>query len=182
MAWARRNDPHYGMMLTDGYISPSDVAGASHGSHRKSSEEAMAEHFVQLNRIPRGPPGKRYVPDPLHMWIIGSNEWLNQPAAQTTLFQNIHEGEEDENYRIVVVGSGWPDGFYVGNWKDWLWQAGMKKKKRHSNQRKFKESGGAILELMFDHYHQEREVPSAVLDRFGVPYTFYGDKGSRREN
>ena len=181
MAWAQRIDPHYGMMMTDGYISSSDMAEASRGSHSKSVEVTMAKHFFQLNTKPRGPPGRRYVPSPLHVWVIGNDVWLNQPAAQTGLFQNIHEGVKDENYRMVVVGSGWPAGCYVGDWKGWLWQAGMRKKKRHFKQNKCKEYGGILLELMFDHYHEKREAPSVVLDRFGVPYAFYGDKGSRRE-
>ena len=141
----------------------------------------MAKHFYQLNTKPRGPPGRRYVPDPVHVWMIGNDGWLNQPAAQTGLFRDIHEGEKADDYRIFIVGSGWPDECYVGNWNGWLWQAGMKKKKRHSNQRKFEQCGEILLDSMSDHYQDTHEAPSAVLDGFGVPYAFCGGQGNRRE-
>jgi len=180
MTWIRKNDPHYGMIMTDGYISPSAVVRSLQESYSKNAELAIAKHFYRLNKRPRGPPGQRDVPNPLHIWVIGKKGWLNQPASQTDIFQKIHEGEQDDNYRMFIVGSGWPKGGYIGFCQDWLWKAGMRKKKRHSRQRDFMECGGVLLDLMFEEYHEEQKVPSVVLGRFGVPYTFYGDEGRRR--
>ncbi len=167
--------------MTDGYVSPSSAAGALRNAATMSLEDSLAKRFYQLNIRPRGPPGKECSPDPMHVWVVGGSGWLTQPCAHTDLLRGLHEDDPDDSYRILIAGCAWPNGCYVGSWQSYLRRAGMNRKKKHVNHRKFQEHGRLLLDLMAEHYHADHEAPHAILDRLGVPYAFSGSDGSKRE-
>ena len=181
MAWAGRANQHYGLMMTDGYISPSQIVLPPCSSNALSVEQAMAQHLFRLHKRPRSPPHIAR-PDPLHVWVVGTDNWLDQVLNGDSLFRGIHENELNPNYRMIILGMGWPEnGSYFGDSGGWLRQAGMTKKKKHTDLSRFRYHSDILLDLMFDNYREDRTAPSIVLDRFEVPYTFYGDEPNGRE-
>jgi hypothetical protein len=183
MAWIRRNNPHYRMFLTDGYVSPSDIAAASDKDVAASPEQRMVQDLHRMSTTPPKGRHKKIRTDyPLHFWVIGNSGWLKQSSAQTGLLRGIHEDDKGDDYRIYITGSAWPDGCYGGDIMACLRRAGMKRKKKHANRRDFQECGMLLLDLMFDHYSQEQRTPSIVLDRLDIPYAFCGhEEGENKD-
>lgn len=184
MVLAHRIYAHYGMAITDGYISKSKIAGGPFGRSSASLEQSMARHLHSLNREFKKPQGAPPSPEIVHTWVIGNDGWLTKPHSDVSeLFQRIHEGECDTNYRIVVLGLGWlgkqP---YLDNQQSRLRGAGMTRKKKHSGVPGFHSHCELLMDLMYDRYMETREAPSAILNQFGVPYEFYGDSGKNCED
>jgi hypothetical protein len=179
MTWAYEDHPHYRMALTDGYISSVEIFGNPDKVSEEKPEMKMAEKFYSDNTLP-GQSRRHGNISILHVWVIGEKGWLDQAPAQTEILQRIHESDSDNNYRLFIVGFGWSDRYYRSDWHHCLRTSGMVGKKKHAHETRFKDAGRLLLELMADEYDSTRKAPSAVLDRFGIPYSFQGTDGRSR--
>ncbi len=179
MAWVGRRERRYTIGMTDGYISSDRVSGDPCDSDSSTIEHALARNFYRLSKRVSSPAQDPQVPDPVQVWVIGKENWISSVSANNELFRRIHEDENRNDYRMVVIGIGWPGNSpYLGDWGEWLRTAGMTHRKRHRSPKNFHGCGGHLLGMMLDAYHEDGESPSIVLDRFGVPFTFYGDEGN----
>ena len=144
----------------------------------------MARHLYRLMNLTFSPARTDLkAPDAAYVWVIGDDDWLRTPSAHTELFRRMHEGEGRDDYRITITGAEWTEGppGYI-DWPSWYYQAGMAHRKRHRDKGGFLTCGELLLDMMLDTADGEHAPSSRVLDRFGVPYTFYGRGPNRRDD
>lgn len=140
----------------------------------------MAKHLSRLaNQVyePRD-GGEMRPPDPIHVWVIGRDSWWENVAEP---IRSIREGESDPAYRIVVVGEGLSSiRHHLPDWSNWIYLAGMRKKKRHADLARFRAAAGTLLGVMHDHYDETSQPPTSVLEALDVPVAFVGGSGQQQ--
>ncbi len=163
----------YVLRLTDGYIKTKSYDLAGTVRDLVPAEKLVADELIRLTkrpylvqRIERSDSHPR-----LHVWIVGASGWLERAPE---IFRILGEKDADDAYRVVICGEDVSGSVRRPgmNWTPWISYAGIRKRKKHTDHRAFKEIGETLLDMMHEHYRSKRQVPTPVLEQFGVPIQF----------
>ena len=169
MSWIRILEGNYLLRLTDGYVQGS-------GNSAVPAEADFARRLYRLAKRPHdGVDGNPQPPNPLHIWIIGSDGWPRGPPEPV---RSVCEGETRDDYRMVITGEGLQglERPYMADWSSWLYSSGMRRKKRHRDLKRYQLAGGTLLGVMHDFYDETGLPPTNILTDLDVPVTFIGDR------
>lgn len=174
MASVTYGDEYY-VTLMDGYVSVPARQRKKLQSSQTTFEQMMATNLYRFGKRLDAPPqlitGR---PNPLHIWVIGREGWLEQAPE---LIRLISEDDKDASYRVVIYGARDPQEspIWMVRWPRWLRRAGMMQRKKHKNLNQFRSAGRTLLEVMHKDYEATHEPPTHILEEMGLPCAFHGD-------
>jgi len=172
MAWISLKGENSRMQLTDGYLV-GDVRATPRASADKSPEQNLASYLHDRAKRYTMRFKRNFQEQPeIDVWVVGSSGWLQRTLPEP--FDSIAEGETDDNYRIVIINEQSCGQGYVNGWIDWLYSAGMPRKKRHTDLYSFRGGGRRVLEEVRDSIHTDQLSTRSVLALYDLPLVHVG--------
>ena len=177
MTWTELLEEDFLLQLTDGFLAVPPLMHRSGTGRLVSHERQVADYLYRRAKACYKRAIGATAPTSVDVWMVGSHGWIERGAPEP--IRSIAEGETNDGYRIVIVGESTGAAQYISGWSDWLYTAGMKKKKRHVDLTRFHDAGRALLGYMLDSRSERPKCPTQALSHFHVPITHTGDSAGK---
>ncbi len=150
MPWVIFTEGGYRLRLLDGYLTTPKAPEWRAEMKRKSLERVALECLAKSTR-------RAYRPDPFNIWIVGSDSGVSNTLAAP--ISTIAEGDRHSYYRMIIFGyentqtvSAFESGF---PWDRVVRDAGLTRRKRHSNLPIFRAAAHQLLYSMYQYYQSD---------------------------
>lgn len=183
MAWAIHEQGQYVLRLTDGFIVPAADAPdrPDWSSPQDTREQRLAQYLYRsgkgLNSLEVKRQQRSDLPDQLHVWVVGSEDWIVQapPEVARICEEEVKEDpSERSSYRMVIIGERLASVKQPYVWSTRLCGSGLFRRKSYGSKR-FQHVAEPLLKCMAEYSDQMLASPTPILQTLRVPHAFYGD-------
>lgn len=183
MTWLHLTDDAYQILLGDGRLQPTALVRNRATRGNRPLEQAVAEQLYSWGKLRHharavreiAPIAGYTIPNPLHVWVVGSADWMTPTAAVESVDEQGRTLYKDS--RLVILGMGLPKlkGDDIAQWDYRARRAGfVAYPDSHLVPRAM--VGGALLTRRMAQYYEQTRLPAtSVLVKLGVPVAYCGD-------